>query len=100
MNVYLKDCLKVFLTNSIYQLFFISKKLFNLHILFFVNSLEFPNLDLSQYVSFHCLRNYGNYGINYFTEGIYVHAKLMIVDDNVVIIGSANINDRLTKEFN
>ena len=28
------------------------------------------------------------------TEQIYVHAKLMIVDDRIVICGSANINDR------
>lgn len=28
------------------------------------------------------------------TEQIYVHSKLMIVDDRVVIVGSANINDR------
>lgn len=28
------------------------------------------------------------------TEQIYVHAKMMIVDDRVCIIGSANINDR------
>jgi len=28
------------------------------------------------------------------TELIYVHSKLMIVDDNTVICGSANINDR------
>jgi len=28
------------------------------------------------------------------TELIYVHSKLMIVDDNLVICGSANINDR------
>ncbi|KAG2387064.1 hypothetical protein C9374_002099 [Naegleria lovaniensis] len=28
------------------------------------------------------------------TEHIYVHSKLMIVDDNITIIGSANINDR------
>lgn len=28
------------------------------------------------------------------TELIYVHSKLMIVDDRVVICGSANINDR------
>lgn len=30
----------------------------------------------------------------YLTEQIYVHTKLMIVDDRVVIVGSANINDR------
>lgn len=28
------------------------------------------------------------------TELIYIHSKLMIVDDNVLIVGSANINDR------
>ena len=28
------------------------------------------------------------------TEQIYVHSKLLIADDNVAIIGSANINDR------
>jgi phosphatidylserine/phosphatidylglycerophosphate/cardiolipin synthase-like enzyme len=28
------------------------------------------------------------------TEQVYVHAKLMIVDDAIAIIGSANINDR------
>ena len=28
------------------------------------------------------------------TEIIYVHSKLMIVDDRVCICGSANINDR------
>jgi phospholipase D1/2 len=55
---------------------------------------DFPNVDLSEYVSFHCLRNYGKMGDSYHSEGIYVHAKLMIVDDCVAIIGSANINDR------
>ncbi len=28
------------------------------------------------------------------TEIVYVHSKLMIVDDETVILGSANINDR------
>lgn len=28
------------------------------------------------------------------TELIYVHSKLLIVDDHLVICGSANINDR------
>ena len=28
------------------------------------------------------------------TEMIYIHSKLMIVDDKSVLIGSANINDR------
>ncbi len=28
------------------------------------------------------------------TEMVYVHSKLMIIDDVAAIIGSANINDR------
>lgn len=28
------------------------------------------------------------------TELIYVHSKLLIADDSIVICGSANINDR------
>lgn len=32
--------------------------------------------------------------VRYVTEQIYVHSKLMIVDDAKVFIGSANINDR------
>lgn len=35
-----------------------------------------------------------NYSLLQMTELIYVHSKLMIVDDESVIIGSANINDR------
>ncbi|PKY56906.1 phospholipase D/nuclease [Rhizophagus irregularis] len=31
---------------------------------------------------------------NFVTEEIYIHSKLMIVDDRFVICGSANINDR------
>ncbi len=30
----------------------------------------------------------------YVTEQIYVHSKLIVVDDKMAIIGSANINDR------
>ncbi|KAJ3211472.1 hypothetical protein HK099_007999, partial [Clydaea vesicula] len=30
----------------------------------------------------------------YVTELLYIHSKLMIVDDRIVIIGSANLNDR------
>lgn len=28
------------------------------------------------------------------TEIIYIHSKLLIVDDRIALIGSANINDR------
>jgi phospholipase D1/2 len=30
----------------------------------------------------------------WFALQIYVHSKLMIIDDRIVVIGSANINDR------
>ena len=40
------------------------------------------------------LRNYGHTQKFVLTEMIYVHSKLLIVDDAVAIIGSANINDR------
>eukprot|EP01102_Stenamoeba_stenopodia_P020675 TRINITY_DN8154_c0_g1_i3.p1 TRINITY_DN8154_c0_g1~~TRINITY_DN8154_c0_g1_i3.p1 ORF type:complete len:298 (-),score=64.21 TRINITY_DN8154_c0_g1_i3:72-965(-) len=55
---------------------------------------DFPEEDLSQYIGFYALRNYSPFGRNLITEQIYVHAKLMIVDDRVTVIGSANINDR------
>ncbi|XP_072852294.2 phospholipase D1 [Pogona vitticeps] len=46
------------------------------------------------YISFCGLRNYAELEGKLITELIYVHSKMMIVDDNTVIIGSANINDR------
>jgi phospholipase D1/2 len=55
---------------------------------------EFPGVDLSKYLGFYALRNWGMLNGIPVTEQIYVHAKLMIVDDRVVIVGSANINDR------
>jgi phosphatidylserine/phosphatidylglycerophosphate/cardiolipin synthase-like enzyme len=74
----------------------------------------FPNKDPSDYISFYNLRQWGirnevthedNEG-DYercewehddeepVTEQVYVHSKLMIVDDLHVLIGSGNINDR------
>uniref|UniRef100_A0A8B9F5P0 phospholipase D n=1 Tax=Amazona collaria TaxID=241587 RepID=A0A8B9F5P0_9PSIT len=46
------------------------------------------------YVSFCGLRTYAELEGRLVTELIYVHSKLLIADDNTVIIGSANINDR------
>jgi phospholipase D1/2 len=40
------------------------------------------------------LRNYGYILGCPVTNQVYVHAKLMIIDDCEAIIGSANINDR------
>ncbi|XP_046617254.1 phospholipase D2 isoform X1 [Neodiprion virginianus] len=48
----------------------------------------------SEYITFHGLRNHSKLNGSLVTELIYVHSKLMIVDDCTVICGSANINDR------
>lgn len=48
----------------------------------------------SQYISFFSLRQHGLVNHIPRTELIYIHSKLMIVDDLYVIMGSANINDR------
>lgn len=37
--------------------------------------------------------------INYVQEELYVHGKLCIIDDKLVICGSANINDRVCSEL-
>uniref|UniRef100_A0AAR2LGT3 Phospholipase n=1 Tax=Pygocentrus nattereri TaxID=42514 RepID=A0AAR2LGT3_PYGNA len=46
------------------------------------------------YISFCGLRTHAELEGRLVTELIYVHSKLLIADDNTVIIGSANINDR------
>ncbi|XP_053315348.1 phospholipase D1 isoform X1 [Spea bombifrons] len=46
------------------------------------------------YISFCGLRTHAELEGNLVTELIYVHSKLLIADDNTVIIGSANVNDR------
>ncbi|KAI3939506.1 hypothetical protein MKW92_032301, partial [Papaver armeniacum] len=50
----------------------------------------------NDYISFYGLRAYGRLsdGGSLATNQIYVHSKVMIVDDRVALIGSANINDR------
>ncbi|KAF9159991.1 Phospholipase D1 [Actinomortierella ambigua] len=47
-----------------------------------------------KYISFYGLRNWAKLGDKFITEQVYIHAKMMIVDDRVAIIGSANINER------
>ncbi|KAJ1283525.1 hypothetical protein BS78_03G134800 [Paspalum vaginatum] len=48
------------------------------------------------YISFYGLRAHGRLGDEgpLVTNQIYVHSKLMIIDDRMALIGSANINDR------
>ncbi|MPC23114.1 Phospholipase D2 [Portunus trituberculatus] len=50
--------------------------------------------DWERYVSFCSLRNHECLGERPVSELVYIHSKLMIVDDRFVIAGSANINDR------
>lgn len=57
--------------------------------------LQTVGIDPADYISFFGLRNWGrlkNGAIT--TEQVYIHGKLCIVDDRVVICGSANINER------
>ena len=57
-----------------------------------------PNGDhWEDYIAFFSLRNHALVNGMPRTELIYIHSKLMIVDDNYVICGSANINDRSMK---
>lgn len=55
---------------------------------------EIPLDDCFKYVTLLNLRNWEKLGDRYVTEQIYVHNKMMIVDDRYAILGSANINDR------
>ncbi|GFS13250.1 phospholipase D1 [Elysia marginata] len=50
--------------------------------------------DPNNYIVFCGLRTWDKLDDKLMTELVYVHSKLMIVDDDTVIIGSANINDR------
>ena len=57
-----------------------------------------PNIDDPlDWIEFYSLRTHGKINGVPHTEKIYIHSKLMIVDDNIVILGSANINDRSMK---
>jgi phospholipase D1/2 len=51
--------------------------------------------NIDDYVKFYSLRQHGSTKDDLpLTEILYIHSKLMIVDDKRLIIGSANINDR------
>ncbi|KAI9295170.1 phospholipase D/nuclease [Neoconidiobolus thromboides FSU 785] len=74
--------------------------------------LEFPDLDAFDYVGFYFLRTYGilpsgkEMSSNDNTQGdeefewkcvtdmVFVHSKIMLVDDEIAIIASNNLNDR------
>ncbi|MGH6646111.1 phospholipase D-like domain-containing protein [Aquabacterium sp.] len=50
--------------------------------------------DWTAYLTLLNLRNWDVIGKKPVTEQIYVHSKLLIADDRVAVLGSANINDR------
>mmetsp|Transcript_7368 Transcript_7368/g.13688 ORF Transcript_7368/g.13688 Transcript_7368/m.13688 type:complete len:1034 (+) Transcript_7368:1283-4384(+) len=57
-------------------------------------------LDPEQYIKFYGLRTHTLLNGVPQTEIVYVHSKLMIVDDTFAIMGSANINDRSMLGYN
>ncbi|KAH7026044.1 uncharacterized protein B0I36DRAFT_153112 [Microdochium trichocladiopsis] len=58
--------------------------------------LEAVGIDPHDYIRFFSLRQWGKIGSNdaLVTEQLYIHAKTIVVDDRVALIGSANINER------
>ena len=59
-----------------------------------IKKLSDASIDALNYICFFSLRTWSELNNKLITELIYVHSKLMIVDDRSCIIGSANINDR------
>ncbi|KAK7246359.1 hypothetical protein RIF29_41226 [Crotalaria pallida] len=60
------------------------------------NLYELLGSRIHDYISFYGLRSYGRLSVGgpVATSQVYVHSKIMIVDDCTTLIGSANINDR------
>lgn len=61
----------------------------------FALQLKKYDIDADDYIYMTSARNYGRAKSgNIYTEMIYIHSKLMIVDDNLAFISSNNFNDR------
>lgn len=58
--------------------------------------LRAQGIEPEDYIQFYSLRSWGKIGPSkqLVTEELYIHAKCMVVDDRIAIIGSANINER------
>lgn len=57
--------------------------------------LRAAGIDPEDYIQFFSLRQWGKFrNGNITTEQLYIHAKCIIADDRVALIGSANINER------
>ena len=59
-----------------------------------LENLAKAGVDWKQHIHFIGLRTHEKMSNGWQTEMVYIHSKLMIVDDRVSIIGSANMNDR------
>lgn len=58
--------------------------------------LRAHGIEPEDFVNFYSLRSWGRIGPkkSLVTEQLYIHAKVIIVDDRIALIGSANINER------
>lgn len=58
--------------------------------------LKSIGIEPEDYIQFYSLRQWGRLGPRktLVTEQLYIHAKCMVVDDRIALIGSANINER------
>jgi phospholipase D1/2 len=58
--------------------------------------LRSQGIEPEDFVQFYSLRSWGRIGPKktLVTEQLYIHAKVIIVDDRIALIGSANINER------
>ncbi|RNA10079.1 phospholipase D2 isoform X1 [Brachionus plicatilis] len=59
-----------------------------------IRKLSDASIEALNYLCFFSMRNWAELNGKLVTELIYVHSKLILVDDRACIIGSANINDR------
>lgn len=59
-----------------------------------IAQLTARGIKVDEYISFYSLRKFDFLDGKPITEQLYIHSKLLIVDDLVAILGSANINDR------
>jgi phospholipase D1/2 len=76
------------------QLYWLYSTIFRSDNSLFQQLLACPNIaDPSEYIMFYGLRTHDMLD-EPATEIVYVHSKLMIVDDDIILVGSANINDR------
>ena len=104
LPIFIRFKLEVFLNFlffffQIFKLLFLSNQHYNYASICRGDNSLFRQLEKSginpiSYVSFCSLRTWGELLGTPVTELVYIHSKLLICDDRIVICGSANINDR------